>query len=1117
MHLDKLEIQGFKSFRDKTVLEFPDQFTVIVGPNGSGKSNIIDSICFVLGHSRGLRANNLAELICNGGIGGKMSEFARVSMYLSDGNNKRIKITRDVDITGKSTYKLDDKRISRQEIVEIVGDNEYNIILQDDVIKVIEMKPKERRQIIDELCGIAEYDKKKEKAIKELAMVETKISETHIILGEKQGYLEKLSKERDDAIRYQDLQDYLKKCKSSILQKTILENENKKKKLEEKAGEFQRKKEQGMEKIAEIKTEISERNKEFKEINEKLLALEEKKSNSRIVEFKGEIARKQDRIDSLKNSLENLNREISEKKEKIQNLKEDEKRINSETKNLTKKLNSLSLRVDEESKKVGNIELEGKIDVVRERIFDLRSRINTLSEIKEKNIREIETIEKERNEIEKKIGDLLKEEEKLARGIDEKTLENRSNFEEFEKLRVELPRIIQKQGEIQKELEGLRIELAEKKTEINTIEKTSGGVNRAIGAILGLKNVIHGIYGTVSQLGCASDSEYEIALQVSAGNRLQNIVVENEDTAGKCIEYLRKKQIGRATFLPLNRINIRIEEKCPKSAIGFARDFITAPEKFKNVFAYVFGNTIIVKDLENAKAVGIGTWRMATLDGDLTELSGAMTGGYIKKVEITFSNTEKLENEIKSLEKRIVELDGERQELELKKSKIEEKLSRLEIPIANGKTEIERIKIEKNAIAEKRKGYKEGVNLLEEKIKSITKEILEIESNLSRLKNDTKVHEKQLEKLLKTRSEKGISELEKLKDDYRDIKIEENKLKERREFIQRQIDDLKKEINALEKQKDSIEKDIEETRKSRTDLEKELNSKEMESADIINKIDSMINKRSNIEEKITELGADTGKIEHELDGINEKIGRIDIERAKIETKIEDLRQEFESYSGVEFIDKEIKELESEISKIETDLAAFGPINMRAIETYNAVKAELEKVEEKLETLKNERQSIFNFMEKVESRKRETFMKTFDVVKQNFEQIFREISEGEGTLTLDNPREISESGLLITASPKGKKLMSLDAMSGGEKVLTSSAFMLSIQRYKPSHFYIIDELDAALDKENSAKLAEMLKNSTAQFMLITHNDQVMKSAGSIIGVSMNNGISQVVGVKLSTDT
>ena len=226
MHLEKLEIRGFKSFKEKTVLEFPTTFTAIVGPNGSGKSNIIDSICFVLGRSKGLRATHLEELICNGGTGSEPSQTARVSMYLR-GDNGRTKISREITNDGKSEYSVDEKSVSREEVLELVGDNEYNIIHQNDVTKLIDMKPLERREIIDELCGIAEYDKKKEKAMKELEKVENKLSETRIVLGEKQGYMEGLKKERDEAVLYKNLSEKLKEAKGSILFYKLQDEEKK--------------------------------------------------------------------------------------------------------------------------------------------------------------------------------------------------------------------------------------------------------------------------------------------------------------------------------------------------------------------------------------------------------------------------------------------------------------------------------------------------------------------------------------------------------------------------------------------------------------------------------------------------------------------------------------------------------------------------------------------------------------------------------------------------------------------------------------------------------------------------------------------------------------------------
>jgi len=1115
MHLDKLEIKGFKSFRDKTVLEFPDQFTAIVGPNGSGKSNIIDSICFVLGRSRGLRVNNLSELIYNGGVSGKESEYARVSMYLNDGNKNQIKITREIDRAGKSIYKLNNKRSSRQEIMDIVGDNEYNIILQDDVTRIIDMKPKERRQIIDDLCGIAEYDKKKEKALHELEKVEARISEVHIILGEKQGYLEELGRERDEAIRYQDLQDELKRCKASILYLEIRDHEKRENKLNEKIEQLRREKRQNSDRIKEIEIEISERNNKLKGINSEILRLEEEKGSTKLVELRGEIIRNRDKLENLNTTLQNLKSEISEKKKKKQALMEEEKILEQKLKEISEKIEPLSEKIEKESRKVGSLEIDKDIDKLKTDIFDLRSKIATNAEICERYNSEIKDLLDEKSSLEERIKRSLKEEKEIARRIDDHLIENKSNFEEYERLRSELPKIDQRYNDICKELQEMQMKFTEKNSELKTLERTSGGLNSSISAVMNLKKIIPGIYGTVSQLGSISDSRYEKALQIAAGGRMQNIVVENEDTAIKCIEYLRKKRVGRATFLPLNKINPQVSKNVPKLAIGFARNFITSPYKFEKIFAYVYGDTLLVENLDKAKKIGVGKWRMVTIDGDLLSKEGAMTGGYLRNVGLKFSSTDELEREIKYLENRIIELDGERQELELEKRKIEEKISKLEDSVDSGKIYMEKIRLEKEMLGEKRKGFQQRVNELDARIDDLKKKISDGNALVKKIKRDLQIKENGLEKLLKKSSKVDTTVLEKFREEKYQLEVEQNRLVEKRTLILEQIDDITKELRELNREYKDVDENIEKTQKAISKLEKMLSIREKENIELMDNVERLIDHRSRIEKEITDFSNERGKLEFELERINEKISKIEIEKARTETHLSDLKREFASYPEVELMkDKKLKELEDMVLNIENQLREFGSINMRAIESYDILKKEFEDITGKLETLKNERQSIFNFMEKVEQRKRETFMKTFEVVKKNFERIFKEISGGEGTLILDNPRDISECGLLITASPKGKKVLSLDAMSGGEKVLTSSAFLLAIQQYKPSYFYIVDELDAALDKENSVKLAQMLKKSDAQFMIVTHNDVMVRYAQSVIGVSMNNGISQVVGVKLS---
>ena len=1114
MRLDKLEIQGFKSFRDKTVLEFPDHFTAIVGPNGSGKSNIVDSICFVLGRSRGLRVNNLRELICNGGVGGKESEYARVSIYLREGDKKRVKVSREIDREGHSIYKIDNKRASRQEIIELIGDNEYNIILQDDVTKVIEMQPRERRQIIDDLCGIREYDKKKAKAVKELEKVENRISETHIVLGEKKGYLEQLRKERDDAVRYKKLQDELKRCNAAILHKNIVTHEKRLKNINLKLEELEKEKSSLTEYIKNTKRDISEKNKELREINSKILKLEKERGLAKIPEIKGELVRSHDRIESLNKNLENIKKTVHERKERRNGLIAEINSLESRLKAVNEKIEFLNSRIQERSKGLKGMEIEEKIDDSKAKIFDLRSKINALLDSNKANEKRIEELMGEKMRIENRIHDLVEREKELEKKITKMNKRYRSDLEEFERLKNTIPEVNERQIKIQKLLEGLRVEFVEKKTELETVEKSGGGLRGAIRAIMNLKRIIPGVHGPIFQLGTVLNPDYEEAMKVAAGGRMYNIVVENEDTAIKCINYLRKKRIGRATFLPLNKICFRRINRPPRGSIGFARDFITTTGKYQPAFDYVFGNTILVRDLKAAKEIGVGKWRMVTLEGDLLTESGAMTGGYTKRVEIGFSRVDEIEKELKILDRRIIELDGEKQELQLRKEKMEKKLSKLEISVTSERTDVEKMRLEKSSLVDKKNDLKEGIDEIMDNIRNTKKFIAGNEKEIRLMRREIKSREKNLELLMKKRSEMKVDQLEKLKDNYRDLEIEQKTLEERIGLLRQRINEIEEELRELGEQKEHNERELKEVKSLHSRLERDLTAMEKENTRLMQRIEAMINERSELEKKITELSSKMGEREYELDNINEEINKTSIKNAAIETKLSGLREEFRDFQGVEILERSFKELESRIREIEMELEDIGSVNLRAIESYELINKEFEKTKERLETLKNERQSIFDFMERVEKRKRETFMTTFNVVKNNFEQIYKELAGGEGTLILDNPRDISDSGLFINASPKGKKLINMDTMSSGEKVLTSSAFLLAIQRYKPSHFYIVDEMDASLDRANSLRLAEILRNSTAQFILISHNDEVIKKAESVIGVSISNGVSQIVGVKLT---
>ncbi|MBM3308746.1 MAG: chromosome segregation protein SMC [Candidatus Altiarchaeales archaeon] len=1114
MRLSKLEIKGFKSFRDKTVLEFPDNLTAIVGPNGSGKSNLTEAICFVLGRSRGLRAANLQELIYNGGISDKAADKAVVSIELVDENNGRYKITRIVDTEGRSTYNLNDKRVTRTRIVDIVGDNEYNIILQDDVTKVIEMKSPERREVIDSLCGIAEYDEKKAKAIKELEKVEKLINETHIVLGEKQGYMNELKKERDEALEYQNVTGEIKRHSASMLFKEIKSIEKRNEKLVESMEALKQTKEGDTKRVSGLREKIVRGNQELKRINSEIINLEEEKSRQRIIELNGEIGRREDHIAMLNEKLVSDSENKVKRKTRKQMLEDERKEVETQLGKVREEAARIKGDIEKEVVDSSEQKLEKEIEELQKRVYEIHSQAKTLKELNIVDQQNLEDLRKDEELAGRNLFEIAEKRKSAETRLKEQKAKVSSTASKLAESKKELDSLRASIRESEEALEKTRVSVAEKRANLKALEQASHGLKSAITAVLKIKDVVPGIHGPVFQLGNVAEEKYETALQIAAGEKMQNIVVENVDVAGKCIDYLRKKEVGRATFLPLDKINTQVEETPPKEAIGFARDFIKTEKKYKKIFDYVFENTIIVGDMNDAKKVGIGRWRMVTIEGDLFEASGAITGGHTKKIEIGFSNLELQEKEITELEGQTTVMESEIQKMFDSESKLKNAIAKLEMDYSEDKTVEGQLSFEQKALSEKEVELKANAEKLKKKLAEMQENCDKRSESIKTLGKELEEKERQHSKLVKARGGRDTSVLDKLKDKARDTSIEENTLLERKSLLEAQMSEASQEIEKLEADEKTTNADKTKVEEALKKLREDKALVEKESAKVIKEIEDLIQRRGQIETEITASSEEIGALERSFERVNEEINQVVIEKTKSDTQLEGLNKEFEKYAGVEVLDKSMKELKEELEKLEERLGQFGSINMRAIETFEQVKKEYEEIFEKLSTLKTERQSIFDFMDKVEQKKYETFMKTFEVVKENFERIFAKLSDGQGTLMLDNPTNISESGLLIRASPGGKKVMSLDAMSGGEKVLTSAAFLLAVQQYKPSDFYLIDELDAALDKINSIKLTEMLRESTTQFILVTHNDAVLKQVNSVIGVSMTNGISQVVGVKLA---
>ena len=770
-------------------------------------SNLQEAVSFVLGlQSRSLRARKAEDLIFHGSKSKPASDHARVSVSFNNAKKTipiqedEVVISRTINKSGVSTYKINGKTVTKQELVDIFAQirlsaSGHNVMHQGDVTQIVEMSPIQRRQIIDEISGIAEYEDKKQKAKKELEQVAEKLREAEIILNERLQILERIKTDRDAAVEYKGLQEELELVRATLIWKEKL---------------------RAQEEIVEIDARI---------------AAQEKETGS----LEAEIRELDGKLDEEEKVLENITTEVMKASDRIE---------------ATRKITQLRSEIDRKRDKMGF------------------------------NTKEVERI--------KDFASRLKE--------------------------GGLPFL--------KEL------------------KTFSGVKGILDSLIKVP------------------PKYRVAVEVSGGSHLQDVVVDNAENVVKCVKYLKENRLGRARFLPMDKINFSVKKNLPKEALGWLSELVQFDAKYSNIVNHVFGSTACVQNIDIArKAFDKERVRLVTLDGDLIEPAGSITGGFYKKKE-----------------------DAR---------------------------------------------YLQDVERLEEENERLLEEIERLEKELSKFSSQ------------ETKTESITTEVKKIKFDDR-----MKKFRERR---------------------------------------KEL-----------------------YEQRLT---------------VSQRLNETRIQRARVEARTENTNFQWEKYNGWEtklgnFLNHKEGHLKERQKYLIMKIEGLGPINLKATEEFDSLIADFDMFKQKFDKVVEEKNTVETAVKEIEEKRREVFDLALERVVKGFKEIWIDLTKGEADLKLENPENL-ESGLVISASPANKKLLNLDAMSGGEKTLTAIAFLFAIQRYKPCPFYILDEADAALDKINSHKLGELIKKQSkdAQFILVSHNDEIIKLADQVYGVSMEEGESKIIGVKL----
>ncbi len=1103
-YIKEVELDNFKSFAGHTKFSFIKGFNIIAGANGSGKSNIIDAMMFVLGASskKEMRSEVLTDLIFNGGKSQKPAEFAKVNIILDNSDKtfstyeeNEISISRKVDSGGKSVFRINGKSSTREEILNIlsvikVKQDSFNIIPQDKISEIAESSPEEQLAIINDLSGISIFEEKKSKAMNEMKKVQENISTIETVLKEKKKTMEQLENEKKRAEDFKKLKNDLETLQSK--QVTIRKNQaydalskvvKAIKEIDEENKGMSIEKEKLLARLSEIRKEINEINTQAESAGERGISEAETKSKSLDIE----LSKLRLVLSTDIQQLERISESISEVNKSIQEFSESSTKENNEIKNL------------------------------REKLGELTSKRHELTETTlkaEKYFKDKDDFERKANEINQKMSDY-----RLALANYPKSAELQSKLSELNnnraKVETESRDMTLHYSEIKRAVEKAKANIKTESDKIYWLKENLlaqkallASQNRAIETADRLKKDISGVYGTINGLFSIKDDRHSEAISSSIGRRGDFIVVEDEIVASKCIEKLKKDKLGSYNFIPLNKIVSFDHGDKPSMpfVIDYTINLIRFDNRFLNAMRFVFGDTLLVDSFDNAKSL-INKYRIVTIDGTVFEKTGVISGGY--KEHVSFSTINKKQKELSD---GLEEHSKLKEKYEAEYTESEATLTFLLSKVKSYEKDLLDIKNNINSVTKELSNFQGSeadiiavINKLEEEKTSLNKRISDIDSN----KLERVDYKKDIEAL-----DRQINEIQ--------VKLGTATTRVDRIF-KSEVDDLLRRTSALEKEKSRFDKDISEVRKKIGEDEKNL---EASQADLNKKSEALVALRKRREDLLKEstlAEENLGKIGKSEREVYEKINRLRVDEAGLKAKFDMAEEEFKKYAIPDTVLEENESLESinrKLSSIKSKVDSFGPINELALETFNKILVEYNEGNEKSAKLTEERERILSVIKDIENKKLETFMKTLSDINSIFSSVFNSITNGKAELAPENPEDVFGAGLDIKVDLPNKKVHNIRGLSGGEKSILSIALLMSISKYIDVPFYVLDEVDAALDSMNSSKFSSLVKaySETTEFIVITHNETTLLNADVIYGVTMTeSGVSKVVSVKPPKET
>jgi len=1185
LYLKRLELQGFKSFAEKIRLDFNNGITAVVGPNGSGKSNIADAIRWVLGEQsiKTLRGSKMEDVIFAGTEHRKPLGFAEVTIVLDNSDSTlpidydEVAITRRVYRSGESEYLINKTNCRLKDITELlldtgIGKDGYSVIGQGRIDEILSTRSEDRRQIFEEASGIMKYKVRKQEAEKKLELTRQNLERINDIITELEAQLDPLREQSEKARRFLDLREELKVLEVNVYLDSMKKSRERLETLEQQLKTVQDQMNDENKKLEEITLSNREKTDLLKSLDEKLEAAKQMyyETESNLERCNSEISLSKEKIANLIQNIERLDTEKAELNEKIEALENEEANKQNRLKYLEKQLEDYSSKLAAYEKQMEELlktldEEERKIELLKSEIMD-KMDIYSDKKLQISNLRtHIENMQKRQRSIDSEVYQNIVEKdrekmkkEELAESIRKADMLIKEHREKISALSVERGETDRMLSELRTKQSKINSDIQFKSSRVRTLremEQRLEGYNRSVREVLQACHASpqfgKGIHGALAQL-IEVDRKYETAIEISLGGALQNIVTQTEEDAKKAIEFLKKNKLGRATFLPISSVEgkgfdtqtLGRIKQC-EGFCGIASDLVRHDPQYTGIIRSLLGKVVVIDDLDNgikmARKFGY-SFRIVTLEGDLLNTGGAMSGGSIENrgTGILTRNREigELDEELKTLKQQETEVSNDIRLLTEDISRIDAEIALIEKEIKDN--ELIKIRDESHlAQTDENIGKLSArIEMLRQEKEQLERQIKETEDELVKYELELLQTEQEINEAKKTVSEfqekhkEGQAVRDALHQDITDFKISVNSIlesiagvKENADRLRTEKENMERSIGKKESEQDRFRNEIRKLEEQIEGLNARIKKHIEEKSGKTFEIDRLTEERKILEEDIYDIVNKINDINKTILLLQEEYSRTEVKKTRLEAEMEALQDkiwnEYElTYSTALELKKDIgshSAAQKRISELKNMIKDLGPINVGSIDEYIKTKERYEFMNSQRNDMEQAREKLLRVISEMTSIMKKQFLEQFELINKNFNDVFRELfNGGKAGLTLVDRENVLESGIEIEAQPPGKKLQNMMLLSGGERAFTAIALLFAILRLKPTPFCVLDEIEAALDEANVFRFVEYLKNYSCntQFIVVTHRKGTMEGSDVLYGVTMEeHGVSKVVSMKM----